>query len=85
MTGEDFKDDYRRALPRELIQQLTRRSAWRATLAVFEDLLVLALAIGAALAYWPNPFVIAIAVVIIGTRQHALFVITHDAAHYLLY
>jgi fatty acid desaturase len=85
MTGEEFKDDYRRALPKELIQQLTRRSAWRATLAVFEDLLVLALAIGAALAYWPNPFVIAIAVVIIGTRQHALFIITHDAAHYLLY
>jgi len=85
MTGEEFKDDYRRALPKELIQQLTRRSAWRATLAVFEDLLVLGLAIGAALAYWPNPLVIAIAVVAIGTRQHALFIITHDAAHYLLY
>jgi len=89
MTGEEFKDDHGRkggrALPKELVQELTRRSAWRATLAVFEDLLVLALAIGAALAYWPNPFVIAIAVVIIGTRQHALFIITHDAAHYLLF
>ena len=85
MTGEEFKDDYRRALSKELIQELTRRSSWRATLAVLEDLLVLALAIAAALAYWPNPFVIAIAVVFIGTRQHALFIITHDAAHYLLY
>jgi len=85
MTGEEFKDDYRRALPRELVQQLTRRSAWRATLAVVEDVAVLALVIAVALAYWPNPLMLVPAVIIIGTRQHALFVITHDAAHYLLY
>ena len=85
MTGEEFKDDYRRALPRDLVQQLTRRSAWRATLAVVEDFVVLTIAIGIALAYWPNPLVIIPAVIIIGSRQHALFVITHDAAHYLLY
>ena len=85
MTGEEFKDDYRRALSKELIQELTHRSAWRATLAVLEDVAVLAAAIALALVYWPNPFVIAFAVVIIGTRQHALFIITHDAAHYLLY
>jgi fatty acid desaturase len=85
VTGEEFKDDYRRALSRELVQELTRRSAWRATVAVLEDFVVLAAAIGVALAYWPNPLVLIPAVLIIGTRQHALFVITHDAAHYLLY
>jgi fatty acid desaturase len=85
VTGEEFKDDYRQALPKELIRRLTRRSAWRATLAVLENFAVLALAIGVALAYWPNPFIIVIAVLVIGTRQHALFVIAHDAAHYLLY
>ncbi len=85
MKGEEFKDDYRRALPKELIQQLTRRSAWRATLAVLEDFAVLAAAIGLALAYWPDPLVLVPAVIIIGTRQHALFIIVHDAAHYLLY
>jgi fatty acid desaturase len=85
MTGEEFKDDYRRALPKELIQQLTRRSAWRATAAVLSDFGVLAAAVGLALAYWPNPLVLVPAVIIIGTRQHALFVIAHDAAHYLLY
>ena len=85
MKGEEFKDDYRRALPKALLQELTRRSAWRATLAVLEDVAVLAIAIGLALAYWPNPLVIAVAVLIIGTRQHALFIITHDAAHYLLF
>jgi fatty acid desaturase len=85
MTGEEFKDDYRRALPRELVQQLTRRSAWRATLAVLEDLMILAGAITLGLAYWPNPLALVPAVIIIGTRQHALFIITHEAAHYLLY
>ena len=85
MRGEEFKDDYRKALPRELVQELTRRSPWRATLAVASDLVVLALALAAGLHYWPNPIVLLICIAIIGTRQHALFVIAHDAAHYLLY
>jgi len=85
MTGEEFKDDFRKALPKELLQRLTRRSAWRATLAIFEDLAVIAVAVAAALAYWPQPWVLLPAIFLIGTRQHALFVIAHDAAHYLLY
>jgi len=85
VTGEEFKDDYRRALPKALIQELTRRSAWRASAAILADVAVLAIAIAVALAYWPNPLVLVPAVIIIGTRQHALFVIAHEAAHYLLY
>jgi fatty acid desaturase len=46
---------------------------------------VLAAAIGMGLYFWPNPLVLAVCILIIGTRQHALFVIAHDAAHYLLY
>ena len=85
MTGEEFKDDFRKALPKELVQRLTRRSAWRATAAILEDLAVIAVAVAAALAYWPQPFILLPAIFLIGTRQHALFVIAHDAAHYLLY
>jgi len=85
MKGEEFKDDFRKALPRELVQRLTQRSAWRATLAIAEDFLVLGISIFLALYWWPNPFVIALSVMVTGTRQHALFVIAHDAAHYLLY
>jgi fatty acid desaturase len=83
--GEEFKDDFRKALPREIVLRLARRSAWRASAAILHDLAVLAITIGVALAYWPNPMVILVCVMIIGTRQHALFVIAHDAAHYLLY
>jgi fatty acid desaturase len=52
---------------------------------VLHDLAVLAIAIAVALYFWPSPLVVLFAVLIIGTRQHALFVIAHDAAHYLLY
>ena len=85
MKGEEFKDDFRKQLPREVVVRLTRRSAWRSTLAVVHDFAVIAAALAVALHFWPNPLVILAAVVVIGTRQHALFVIAHDAAHYLLY
>ena len=85
VKGEEFKDDFRSALPRELVARLTRRSAWRASVAVAADFAVIAAAVAVALAWWPHPLVVALAVLLIGTRQHALFVIAHDAAHYLLY
>ena len=85
MKGEEFKDDFRKALPKEIVQSLTRRSAWRASAAVLHDFAVIAAAIGAAVYFWPNLPVILLAVIVVGTRQHALFVIAHDAAHYLLY
>ena len=85
MKGEEFKDDFRKALPPEVVQRLQRRSSWLATAAVVHDFAVIGVCIALALTYWPNPLVVGLAVVLIGTRQHALFVIAHDAAHYLLY
>jgi fatty acid desaturase len=85
VQGEEFKDDFRKALPQELVRELTRRSGWVAGSAVLQDFAVLALAIAVALVSWPDPFVILLAVLVIGTRQHALFVVAHDAAHYLLF
>jgi fatty acid desaturase len=52
---------------------------------VLHDFLILGLAVAVGLYAWPNPLVLLICVLVIGTRQHALFVIAHDAAHYLLY
>ena len=90
MSGEEFKDDFRKgasrpSLPKELVQRLTRRSVPRATAAILQDVLVICFSILIALYFWPNPLVVGLCVVLIGTRQHALFVIAHDAAHYLLY
>jgi fatty acid desaturase len=85
VRGEEFKDDFRKALSKEVVHALTRRSAWRATAAVSHDIAALAVAMAVALYFWPNPLIVVISVLVIGTRQHALFVIAHDAAHYLLY
>ncbi len=85
VQGEEFKDDFRKALPKELVQRLTRRSAWRSSAALLQDIFVLIVSVSVALAFWPNPLIVGLAVIVIGTRQHALFVMAHDAAHYLLY
>jgi fatty acid desaturase len=85
MKGEEFKDDFRKALPKDVLERFTRRSSWRASLSVLQDFALIFLFIGFSLYYWPNPLAIVPAVILIGTRQHALFVIAHDAAHYLLY
>ena len=83
--GDEFKDDYRQALPKEIVRELTRRRAWRATAAIAHDGAVLARAIFLGLYFWPSPLVLLACIVVIGTRQHALFVIAHEAAHYLLF
>src|SRR5204862_6943882 len=85
MNGEEFKDDDGKALARELIDRLTRRSAWRATWPILMDFAVIALSAAVALAYWFSLPITILAVLVIGTRQHALFVVAHDAAHYLLF
>ena len=93
MTGEEFKDDLRKALPGDarkalppdLVRALTKRSVWRATWPILLDFAIIALTAAVALAYWFSLPVTLLAVLVIGTRQHALFVIAHDAAHYLLY
>ena len=85
MKGEEFKDDFRKALPKEVVRELARRSAWRATAAVLHDFAVIAAAVAFGLFFWPHPAALLASIIVIGTRQHALFVIAHDAAHYLLY
>ena len=79
MKGEEFKDDFRKALPREVVQQLTRRSAWRATAAVLHDFAVIAGAVAFGLYFWPNPAALVVSILIIGTRQHALYLIATAA------
>src|SRR5205085_2264404 len=72
MQGEEFKDDFRKALPKALLQRLTQRSAWRATLPILEDFAVIALAAAVALASWFSLPITIVCVLIIGVKQHAL-------------
>jgi fatty acid desaturase len=82
--GEEFKDDVRRALPKELVQRLSRVSPLRSAWSVLQELLAIGTLVAAAL-YWWTPWVVVLCVILIGTRQHALFVLAHEAAHYRLF
>ncbi len=84
VRGEEFRDDIRRALPAAIVQRLTAISAWRSAWAVAQEVLALFGLVAAAL-YWWTPWVVVPCMVLIGTRQHALFVLAHDAAHYRLF
>ena len=82
--GEEFRDDYRKALPKDTVQRLATISLARSAWSVAQEALVLAALIAAALHWW-TPLVVIPCVVLIGTRQHALFILAHDAAHYRLF
>ena len=83
--GEEFRDDTRRkGLPPELVRGLCQLNPWKASYAVAETFGVIAVAVAAAIIWW-HPLVVVAAIFLIATRQQALFVLAHDAAHYRLY
>jgi fatty acid desaturase len=87
-AGEGFREDVRgrvgAALPPGALARLTRlddRQSWRA-LAVT----LLSTALPAAFAAWLwTPWAVLPAIVLVATRQHALFVLAHEAAHHRLF
>ncbi|MCK6429975.1 MAG: fatty acid desaturase, partial [Burkholderiaceae bacterium] len=90
--GEEFRDDLRGAaavnvrklLPAEVLTELTRLDPWRSTLAVAQTFALIAVAVGVAWTHF-TWWIVVPAVLLIGTQQHALFVLAHDAAHYRLF
>jgi len=82
--GEDFRDDYRKALPKETVERLATLSFARSAWAVLQEVLLLWWLVAIAVHWW-TPLTVATCVVLIATRQHALFVLAHDAAHYRLF
>jgi fatty acid desaturase len=92
--GEEFREDLRpvarqatqarRALPPEVLARLTRLDPLRSSLAVLQTAAIIALALAAGWT-WFNWWLVPLVVLVLGTQQHALFVLAHDAAHYRLY
>lgn len=85
VTGEEFRDDVRRkGLPPDVVRRLTRLDPVWSSFAVAETFALIGLCVAVALVWW-HPAVIVPAIVLIATRQQALFVLAHDAAHYRMY
>src|SRR5262245_2398175 len=94
--GEEFRDDLRgveqsravndvrRLLPPAILAELTRLDPWRAAYSIAQTAAIGGVAIALAWIYF-EWWVVIPAVLLIGTQQHALFVLAHDAAHYRLF
>ena len=74
VAGEEFRDDFRKALPPEVVRRLARISAARAWWSVAQEAPLLSALIAIALALW-TPVIVLACVLLIGTRQHALFIL----------
>lgn len=74
----------RRLLPPEVLAELTRLAPWRSSLAIAQTLGLIGLAVGVAWTHF-TWWTVLPAVILLGTQQHALFVLAHDAAHYRLF
>lgn len=71
-------------LSAEELAPLTRLVTWRSAAAVLQTWLIIGATVGVAISYWSWPVAL-VAVVVIATQQHALFILSHDAAHYRLF
>ena len=83
-VGEEFRDDVRKKLPREILSPLTRLSPVRSTLALLQNVLAIAVVMAIAIHFW-SWWSALIAIIFIAPLQHGLFILAHESAHYRLY
>lgn len=84
--GAEFRDDPRPAecaLPGDVLGRFTRLDDSRSWPAILGTVGTALLAACAAAWVW-TPWIVLPAIVIVATRQHAMFVLAHEAAHYRL-
>ncbi len=74
----------RRTLSSAELAPLTELNDRRSLASVALTAGAIALAVGFGIAVWPSPW-LALAVLVIGVQQHALFILAHEAAHYRLF
>ncbi|HUH02321.1 MAG TPA: fatty acid desaturase family protein [Kofleriaceae bacterium] len=82
--GEEFQVRAGARLPALVLKELTRLSPVRATLSLATTWGTIAVLVALAVRY-PHPGIIAGCVVGIAAQQHALAILTHQAAHYRMY
>jgi len=68
-------------LPPAKLKELSVLQPWKAVIATAEEWAAIAAAIALSSYYW-HPALYVVAVMVIGSRQHALLILGHDASHY---
>ena len=84
-SGEEFRDDLRRqGLAVDVVRRLSVLHPVKASLAILHTCGVVVVCLAAALLWW-TPWIVIPAMVVIASRQQALFVLAHEAAHYRMF
>ncbi len=84
-SGEEFRDDLRRqGLAVDVVRRLSVLHPVKASLAILHTCGVVVICLAAALLWW-TPWIVIPAMVVIASRQQALFVLAHEAAHYRMF
>jgi len=87
-SGEEFRVDtreLRRRFPAGELAPFTRIAPWRSALAPLQTFGAIALLCWIGVLSWGHWWFVALVVVALGTQQHALFVLAHEAAHYRIF
>src|SRR5262245_60968757 len=84
VRGEEFRDDVRKKLPRDVLAPLTRIDPLRSTFAVAQTFALIGAVAALAVTFW-SWWAALVAIVLMAPLGHALFILAHDAAHYRLY
>ncbi|HXN83726.1 MAG TPA: fatty acid desaturase family protein [Myxococcales bacterium] len=84
VQGHEFRIRAARPLPGGTLRTLTRLSPVRSTLSLLQTFGLTAAALALAVRF-PQPLVIAAAIVFLAGQQHALAILAHQSAHYRLY
>lgn len=82
MKGAEFRVHGR--LPSPVLKELIQLSPWRSAWSLAQTWGLVALFVGAA-SSWRHPVVVAVCLIGIAGQQHALAILTHQAAHYRLF
>src|SRR5215470_8615521 len=83
-TAMSFRPNPTRLLATEELAPLTRVSAGRSARSVLLTWGVIAVALATTVLHFSWPLVL-VAIVVIGTQQHALFILSHEATHFRMF
>lgn len=83
-SPEKAQQGIKRWLSRDEIKAVTQRSDWRGGWAILRTWLII-ITTFAVVVVWPNPLTILLAIIVLGSQQLALAILSHEATHFTLF
>jgi len=89
VESDQFSKEWKRPVQAEVVKKLSTLHTWKSVVAILVEWIVIAAAITASWQLWSVNLAAGIAgyiaaVILVGSRQHALAIMMHEGAHYRL-